>query len=118
MREESQVADSISPVTPGSVNSVNSEPYSQSGSAGGSLSSQTEISSTNEGEYNSDASDEPRRFRLLSNIYNETDEVELEEELLLAGVDEPSTYKEAVVEQGWKAAMNAEIESIEKNGTW
>ncbi|KAL8105967.1 hypothetical protein AgCh_029688 [Apium graveolens] len=61
---------------------------------------------------------EPRKFRLLSDIYNETSEVELEEELLLAGVDETHCYKQAVTEPGWEMAMKGELEAIEKNNTW
>ena len=66
----------------------------------------------------SGASSEPRNFHLLGDIYNETEEVEAESELLLAGIDEPSNYKETVVDDAWKQAMNDEIDSIERNKTW
>ncbi|KAD3066473.1 hypothetical protein E3N88_34353 [Mikania micrantha] len=37
---------------------------------------------------------------------------------LLLVDDEPSSYKEAVEDEEWKAAMRTEMESIENNGTW
>lgn len=40
------------------------------------------------------------------------------EELLLASVDEPTTYSQAVKEKAWKVAMDCEIEAIERNNTW
>lgn len=77
--------------------------------------SQTEGFSTGEEEEYSEA----RKFRLLSDVYDETEEIELDEdELMLAGIDEPRNYEQAVTEQGWKEAMQTEIEAIEKNNTW
>ena len=61
---------------------------------------------------------QPRNNRLLSDIYNETQEVELEEELLLCGIDEPGSYGQAVKEKAWVQAMETEIEAIERNRTW
>ncbi|KAL8127878.1 hypothetical protein AgCh_014720 [Apium graveolens] len=59
----------------------------------------------------------PKRSRLISDIYNDTEEVTLDEELYLMGIEEPANYKEAVKDQNWHRAMEAEIDSIEKNGT-
>lgn len=65
-----------------------------------------------------DDSTEPRRFRLLSEVYDETEEVETSDELLFLGVDEPATYAHAVQNKQWQEAMNSEIEAIERNKTW
>ncbi|KAL8132353.1 hypothetical protein AgCh_008011 [Apium graveolens] len=51
-------------------------------------------------------------------VYDESEEVEIEEELMLGAVDEPLNYNQAMTEGVWKKAMKAEIESIEKNETW
>lgn len=59
-----------------------------------------------------------RKSRLLSDIYNETSEVELEEELLLTGIDEPNCYEQALKEPGWVEAMKIKLEAIERNNTW
>lgn len=67
---------------------------------------------------NYDDSREPKKTRLISEIYNDTEEMVLEEELFLMGVEEPSNYKEAAKDRNWKRAMEAELDSIEKNGTW
>lgn len=63
-----------------------------------------------------DTSDEtaPRKFRLVSDIYDETGEVELEEELMLMGVEEPTSYSQEVKEKEWRKAMEREIEAFEK----
>lgn len=42
-----------------------------------------------------DDSTEPKRVRSLRGIYEETEEVQLDEELFLMGVDEPATYSQA-----------------------
>lgn len=90
-----------------------------------STTSNSEQSSGNQSsiraESNSDSSSgspEHRKFRLLSNIYNETEEVELEEEMLLLSIDEPVCYSQAATKKEWKSAMQQEIDSIEKNETW
>lgn len=44
--------------------------------------------------------------------------MELEDELLLMGIDEPVNYSQACTEKEWRKAMEIEIESIEKNKTW
>lgn len=65
-----------------------------------------------------DDSGVPKRFRSLADVYNESEEVEIEDELLCMGVDEPSSYKTAVKEKAWRQAMQNELDSIEKNETW
>ncbi|KAL8089889.1 hypothetical protein AgCh_039374 [Apium graveolens] len=66
----------------------------------------------------SDASSEPRKFRLLDDIYNETEEVEIDEEMLMLSVEEPTSYSQAAKEKEWRDAMKTELNSIEKNKTW
>lgn len=66
----------------------------------------------------SNGSTEPRKFRLLSEIYDETEEVEIDEKLLLLSIEEPSSYIQAEKESAWREAMKNEIDSIEKNNTW
>jgi len=62
------------------------------------------------------------RFRNLNEVYDETSEVDLASDLefgaLLAMMEEPSTYQEAAENVEWVAAMDSEIQSICKNGTW
>ncbi|XP_074328337.1 uncharacterized protein LOC141666242 [Apium graveolens] len=65
----------------------------------------------------SSESSQPRKFKFLADIYNETDETKLMDELLYAGVDEPM-YKQAENDKASNAAMQAEIDTIEKNKTW
>ncbi|KAL8104724.1 hypothetical protein AgCh_028795 [Apium graveolens] len=65
-----------------------------------------------------DESSEPKHFRLLSEIYDETEEVEVENELPLLGIDEPLNYTEVVGEKEWEMVMKNEIKAIEKNRTW
>ncbi|KAL8154787.1 hypothetical protein AgCh_000227 [Apium graveolens] len=67
---------------------------------------------------NYDDSQPPRRFRALADIYNNTEPIELDEELLLMGVDEPTCYKQATKSSEWRQAMSKEMDSIEKNNTW
>lgn len=55
---------------------------------------------------------------MLSEIYDETDEVELDSELMLSSVDEPTSFSDAAREMEWKQALKIEIKSIEKNDTW
>ena len=66
----------------------------------------------------SDKRSTPKRFRLVSDIYENTKEIKLEEELLFLGVEEPTTYNQAVKERSWKDAMQTEIEAIKRNNTW
>lgn len=65
----------------------------------------------------SSRSDQPRKFRLLGEIYDETEEVEKEEELLLCGINNPSNYEQAMKEESREQAVRSEIEAIEKNDT-
>lgn len=65
-----------------------------------------------------EASTEPRHFRLLSDIYNVTEEVELADELMFVGAVEPTSYNEAVKVREWRKAMESEIAAIERNNTW
>lgn len=86
------------------------------GSPSESLSNSSEI-----GDHSSaisQSSSEPTHFRLLGEIYNETEEIELEDDMLLLSVEEPANFSEAVKEKEWKAAMKQEIDSIEENKTW
>ncbi|KAL8100346.1 hypothetical protein AgCh_032555 [Apium graveolens] len=65
-----------------------------------------------------DDSIEPKKFRPLSEIYNDTEEVELDEEYWLMGIDEPVNYAQAVKDVNWQKAMKQEMNSIEVNNTW
>lgn len=64
-----------------------------------------------QGDYSSD--DEPERFRSLTEIYADTDIVELQYdsdgEALLADTDEPNCYFEAAGNPKWIEAMDKEI---------
>ena len=75
---------------------------------------------TNEGSLSEISSNngEPGRFRALNDIYDQTEEIELTEELLLLGIDEPVVYEQAVKNRVWKVAMQNELDAIEKNNTW
>lgn len=81
------------------------------------LTPQTDVGESNSQSVTSNFSSEPENFRLLSDVYDEKDVVELEEELLLLGVDEPSSYNQAVTEEAWQMAMKNETDAIEKNKT-
>lgn len=92
--DEASVADEATvaePVTPGSGNSENTTGGGCSENSTRTPHTDTTPTNTSEREQR-----EPKNFRLLSDIYDETHEVELEEELLLAGVDEPKSYGQAV----------------------
>lgn len=67
---------------------------------------------------NYDDSSTPKKFRSIASIYNETEEVELNDELLFVGMEEPVFYKDASKDREWRIAMDKEMESIEKNGMW
>lgn len=87
-----------SPISPISPTHLGDSPISTSSSIGGGA---------------------PKRFRLLSELYDETEEIETDEELLMIrNDDEPTTYREASKRRVWIEAMNAEIASIERNKTW
>jgi len=64
----------------------------------------------------------PLRFRDLNEVYQESEEVELnsntEIAALLAVMEEPSSFVEAAGDENWMNAMRSEIQSICKNKTW
>ncbi|XP_042756658.2 retrovirus-related Pol polyprotein from transposon TNT 1-94 [Lactuca sativa] len=62
----------------------------------------------------------PKRYRLLSDLYENTNEIELppEELMLVSNEEEPASYDEARRKKEWVQAMNDEMASIEKNDTW
>ena len=66
----------------------------------------------------SNLSEQPKRFRSLDDVYADSTEVELEEELFLMGIDEPVCFEQAITVDVWKEAMEREINSTEKNETW
>lgn len=72
----------------------------------------------NQGSENNDESSEPKRYRNLSDIYNDAEEVEIQDELMFVGIEEPVNYSQAVKKRDWRQAMQSELDSIEKNGTW
>lgn len=61
--------------------------------------------------------DTPRKFRAITNIYNNIEPIKMDEELFRMGVNEPTCYRQATKMNEWKQAMSKEIESIEKNNT-
>lgn len=67
---------------------------------------------------NYDDSIEPRRTRLLQDVYNDFEEIKMDEELYLMETEERANFEEASKKKSWKRAMEAEIDSIEKNNTW
>ncbi|GKB16092.1 zinc finger, CCHC-type containing protein [Tanacetum coccineum] len=61
----------------------------------------------------------PKRYRLLTDLYQQTDEIEHPEELMMIRSDEePVTYSEACKRGEWVKAMDSELASIERNNTW
>ncbi|XP_074347521.1 uncharacterized protein LOC141686381 [Apium graveolens] len=73
---------------------------------------------SNEDE-NVDGSTEPRKYKSINDIYENTEPIELqEEELLLMGVDEPMNYNHAMKKKCWRQAIKVEMDSIERNDTW
>lgn len=99
-------------------------PQSQTSSStesGGTLShARTQLEFELEDTY--DDSEPPRRFKLLSNVYNETEAEEqehtLSDTLLFTGIEEPVNYTQAAKEKVWQEAMDCEIDAIERNKTW
>lgn len=68
-----------------------------------------------DGEINVENYDEtPKQFRSIRDIYSNTEEVELDNELMMIAVEEPKNYEQAVKEQEWRLAMKNEIDSIEQ----
>ncbi|XP_074362568.1 uncharacterized protein LOC141702856 [Apium graveolens] len=74
-------------------------PQSSGSQASQSRGSKTQQSSQNNDSENYSENSGPVRTSRLSDIYNSTEEIEIEYELLLLGVDEPVTYKQAVKEK-------------------
>ena len=67
----------------------------------------------------SNSDSKPRKFRLISDVYEDAEKVELDdEELMLLNAEEPVCFKQAANERKWNEAMQTEINSIEKNQTW
>lgn len=62
----------------------------------------------------------PKRYRLISELLENTYEIELppEELMFMSNDEEPSRYVEAKQKEEWLQAMNDEIASIERNKTW
>jgi hypothetical protein len=71
-----------------------------------------------------DHDDAPVRFRSLAEVYEDAAEVELasdaeiEVNALLVVMEEPTCFQEAAGNNDWMAAMDSEIQSINKNKTW
>ncbi|KAL8156038.1 hypothetical protein AgCh_001204 [Apium graveolens] len=78
----------------------------------------THDSSTRLAPENYDDSREPGNTRLISEVYNDTEEMVLEEGIFLMGVEESSNYRETANDRNWKRGMEAELDFIDKNGIW
>ena len=107
-----------------SLSKLKPHPPQSSSTPQASLSTDTSSQSHSEdaigSSVTSSSSEQPHRYRNLDEIYANTTAIELEEELLLMGIDEPVCFEQAIVDDVWKQAMTEEIESIEKKipGTW
>lgn len=55
---------------------------------------------------NYDYSATPKKFRSINDVYADLEEVMLDEELFLMGIDEPPNFKQAVKDSSWKKAIN------------
>lgn len=53
----------------------------------------------------SNASSEPRNFRLLSDVYDKTEKIDIDEELLMLSTEEPSSFDQATKEKEWRNSM-------------
>lgn len=75
------------------------------------------ISESNDTTTTDDDGDEPRnpRTRTLQDLYESTDQVHL---VCLLEDTEDVAFEDAISDKNWKAAMDEEIISIEKNKTW
>jgi hypothetical protein len=68
----------------------------------------------------SEGTDEaPRRYRTLSDLFDQTEEMQGFEYsgVCLTAYDEPASVEQALSEDCWKRAMEAEMQSIEENKT-
>ena len=104
--EEKELSDETRDFgTPNSANkSINTYADVQSMSGSVSMSGTASTTETSNIE-NSETNSEPRKFRLLDDIYNDAEEVELEEELCLLGVDEPVNYEQACKQKEWRLSL-------------
>ena len=68
----------------------------------------------------SSGSEGPKRYRDLSDLYDNTEVVNDFEYsgLCLLAADEPASIEQALGEQCWREAMAAELQSIKENKTW
>lgn len=68
---------------------------------------------------NSEENSQPRHYKSLTAIYNETEPIELaEEKLLIMGINELVNYSQIAKEGEWRRAMKIEMDVVEKNKTW
>lgn len=110
--DEETVDSEASPNTPSgdSTPLSPSSPFSVSPATSRSESTTTSILSPE--------STAPLKYRSLNDVYDNIETVELADELLLLGVDDPVTYEQAVKDKSWRDTMQTEIAAIEKNDTW
>lgn len=60
----------------------------------------------------------PKYYRSVSEIYDVTEEVEIEDELMIMSINEVGNYIQVVKQKEWKFSIQNEINLIEKKGTW
>jgi hypothetical protein len=62
----------------------------------------------------------PLRYRTIVDLLNDTEDVQDFEYsgLCLVAAEEPRSVQEAMMEECWKQAMQAEMQAIEANRTW
>ena len=67
-----------------------------------------------------DSEGAPLRYRTIPNLLDTTEEVQDFEYsgLCLVAAEEPRSVQEALTEQCWRQAMQAEMQAIEANRTW
>ena len=53
----------------------------------------------------------------MNDICDNTKKIEVEEELLFLGVEEPATYNQASKVSPWKEEMKIDMEDIQRNNT-
>ncbi|KAL8158094.1 hypothetical protein AgCh_002703 [Apium graveolens] len=70
--------------------------------------------STGTASGSSSGSIEPKRYRSLAEIYDETDIVDIIDELMLLKTEGPSSFKEAIEEKEWQIAMKDEFEILKR----
>lgn len=62
----------------------------------------------------SEASSEAQNYKSLTEVYANTEEIELEDdELYFAAADEPVSYKQASKDKRWREAMEKELDAVE-----